>query len=67
MNKGTPLTDKFLSDLRDKMKSLKIRQTDLAYFLGSKKQYVYCWFKRKRNPNGETILKIQEWDKIKKG
>lgn len=68
MNKPTPLTDAFIAGLKEKMKSLKIRQRTLAGFLGTTPQYVHCWFKspRIRNPNGETILKIQQWDEIKK-
>lgn len=60
--KERPLTDIFIHQLRDRMKFLKIRQTDLATLLGTSKQYVHCWFKkpRTRNPCGEVILRLQE-------
>ena len=63
--KPTPLTDKFLDDLKNEMDSLELKQTDLARFLGTSKQKVYSWFHHKRKPNGESILKIETWDKLK--
>lgn len=65
--KPTPLTDKFLEDLRLKMQELKIKKTKLANYLEMPKQSINRYFHtaKSRKPTGEVILKIQEW--IKKG
>lgn len=60
ITKDRPLTNAFIEQLKVKMKDLRIRQTELASLLGTKKQCVYCWFKLKKAPCSETILKIQE-------
>lgn len=57
--KTRPLTDKFMEDLKLKMKG-NLKQTELADRLGTSKQYVNAWFSKKRFPCGETILKLQE-------
>lgn len=54
-----------MEDLRIKMELLKIRKTHLASHLGTSKQHVNQWFHGVRKPNGEFVLKIQEWFKTK--
>lgn len=62
----TPLTDAFISNLKEKMRSASppIRQKSLANFLGASKQKVWGWLTGKtRKPNGEMILKMQIFEK----
>lgn len=65
--KPTPLTDAFLESLRDRMYNLKLKKVALAEYLGKSKQAIQCWFTvpRSKSPNAESVLKIQEWEKLK--
>jgi len=65
MNRPTPLTDKFLHDLRERMEQLKVNQVKLAHDMKTTKQHVWCWFNGKRRPSAEYILSLQQWMKDK--
>lgn len=61
--KATPLTDLFIHNLKESLDNKGIHQVKIAKDIGVTKYLINKWINRKRNPNGESILKIQEWEK----
>lgn len=62
----TPLTNDFLQSLNDIMRARGIKKTELAKYLGVRKQLVQSWLQtnKRRAPNCERTLMIQKWIKI---
>lgn len=60
-NKATPLTDKFIHDLKEKLSRGKIQHVKVAKDLSITKHLLSKWLHRKRNPNGEHTLRLQCW------
>lgn len=65
MRQPTPLTDKFLEDLRLKLKDLRIKKNHFAKLLGTSPQVINTYFHNVRKPTGEMVLRMIEL--IKKG
>lgn len=63
MKRPTPLTDKFIFDLKSRMLDAKINHRRLSKDIGVMEQHAYRWFKGLSKPTSEYLLKIQVWMK----
>ena len=57
--KASPLTDKFIQDLKDKLDKNKIHKVKFAKQLCVSRVVLYRWLMRRSNPSSEYLLKIQ--------
>lgn len=58
--KSSPLTDKFIQDLKDKLDKNKIHKVKFAKQLCVSRVVLYRWLIRRANPSCEYLLKIQD-------